>query len=339
MKYRYSDMPFHTSTHIPPLSPLMEHHHSIFSMGSCFAVNMAARFRRYRFSVMENPFGILYNPLSIDAAAERLASGLPFTMDNLHHHNDLWHSFYHHGNFSHPDAAKALAAMNEPLEKGRAFLQKAHWCILTFGTAGVFFRQDTGEAVANCHRFPGDFFTRRRLTIQESEAAMRSTLNYLRSINPSLRFILTVSPVRYWRDGQVESNRSKATLLLAVESCTGEEGVDYFPSYEIITDDLRDYRFFNRDMSHPTEEAVDHVWNRFSEAWIDSSSYQSMAEVEKLVRTLEHRPRFPELSSHRKGLEKLLQQIRNLTTRYPFLDMEEDIRNILHRMETYDVSE
>jgi hypothetical protein len=290
---------------------------------------MAERFRQYRFQLLVNPFGILYNPVSLERSLARIGSGTPYRKEELVRHRGLWHSMDHHGDFSHPRAETSLEMINRSLEDSAVFLGKAEWCILTFGTAGVYRLRDTGEVAGNCHRMPSGLFSRERLSVEESASAMRECIGHLRSLNPDMGCILTISPVRYRNEGFVENNRSKAALHLALERVLAEEEeCFYFPSYELVLDDLRDYRFFAEDLVHPAPGAVNYVWERFLESCVSGESRESMERVASLVRDMSHRPRFPESEEHGRFRENLLKRLRETAAEYPFLDLEEDIKNL-----------
>ncbi len=322
-------MEWMTKTDITPLEAPIDHNHHVACFGSCFAVTMAERFRRYRFQLLVNPFGILYNPESISRALGRIKSGEPYLKEELVRHRELWHSMDHHGDFSHPRAETALSMINNSLKASADFLKRADWCIITFGTAGVYRIRDGNQVAGNCHRMPSGLFSRERLTIEETVSAIVEIIGHLRSLNPGIRCLLTISPVRYRSEGFVENSRSKATLHLALEKVLRrEDECFYFPSYELILDDLRDYRFFAEDLVHPAESAVDYVWERFMEACISEKSMESLEKVASLVRDMNHRPRFPESGEHRGFRDNLLKRVKETAAVYPFLDLEEDIKKM-----------
>jgi hypothetical protein len=296
-------------------------------MGSCFAVHIAGQLSTHKFKTALNPFGILYNPFSISQSIQRLIDGTPYQPEELFQHDGLWHSYDHHGAFSAPEQEVCLEKINTSLEKGSQFIQQADWCILTLGTAFVFVEKKQQRIVANCHKVPGSQFTRTRLSKDEIVLQLSSSIQAIRKINPDIKFILTVSPVRHIRDGLVENQRSKAALLLAVEELTGQHsGVYYFPSYELLLDDLRDYRFYESDLIHPNDLAIAYIWERFGEALFANDTLQLMKEVKKVVQAARHRPLHPERAAHRRFVEGQLRKMEELEKKHAFLDFGEERR-------------
>lgn len=272
----------------------------VVMLGSCFSDNMASRLGDCLFNVMSNPFGTLYNPLSIAAAAERLADGSPFTVNDLiRGHDGLWHSFMHHSSFSAFSPDDALKRMNTRLNAGHEALRRAQCVIATLGTAWVFRLRTTGAVVANCHKFPAREFTRGRLTVTD----VANAIERIRLAVAPAPLLLTVSPVRHAADGFHGNTLSKATLHLAVE----QSGVPYFPAYEALIDDLRDYRFTAADMRHPSETACDYIFSLMCEALMTDRTRALLAEAAKFTRLARHRPLSEQTADghHRKLLTEL----------------------------------
>ena len=233
----------------------IDYHHPILTIGSCFAENIGQRLAAVRFSTLCNPWGILYNPISIAKSVNLIVTDYSFTEDDIFEHGGLWHSWQHHGRFSHPDKKVILRGVNESLFKAQNFIKKANRLIITLGSAYVYVLKDTGETVANCHKVPASFFEKKRLSVEEIVDDFSNTINLLKGQSADLQILMTVSPVRYIRDGIVENQKSKAILLLAVEAlCEKFNNVHYFPAYELVMDDLRDYRFYEEDMVHPNKQ-------------------------------------------------------------------------------------
>ena len=228
---------------------LVDYQSSILGIGSCFIENIGGLLEKYKFPVHLNPFGILYNPISIKNSLVNIATGEGYTKDDLFFHNDLWHSFDHHSAFSHTNQATALAKINSTLTTSSQFLQKTNRLLLTFGTANVFINKTTNKIVANCHKLPNTSFEKKRLSVTEIVDQLFPILTHLKKQYSNLKVIFTVSPVRHIKDGFLENQRSKATLLLAIAELTQQLAfTHYFPAYELVLDDLRDYRFFEKDM-------------------------------------------------------------------------------------------
>lgn len=316
-------------TILPPSSYGFSIHHKdyILSLGSCFAENIIARLVRNKFNSHLNPFGILYNPASIADCLDFLLTTNHFKASDLHFNQGLWHSFSHHGAFSHPDQSVMLARLNEQLEAARTFLEKTTCLILTLGTANTFVLKESGAIVANCHKFPASHFSRKMLEPADISELLSKVLTRLKTRIPQLNIILSVSPVRHIRDGFLENSRSKARLVLAAEHLSKEiPEVHYFPAYELILDDLRDYRFYKEDLVHPTDMAIDYVWQYFKNAFFSEDTEQLMQQIEKVVRASEHRPFHAESEKHQAFLKKQLEGIKILNQEHPYLNFEKEYR-------------
>ena len=316
---------FHTIVPLPEYPFRLAYQDQLLSLGSCFAEHIGRRLEERHFYSLLNPYGILYNPASIAQGLERLLQEAPFRPEELFEHQGLWHSFWHHGAFSYPDMEQALAGMNQAYRRAQGFLLSANRLILTLGTAFVFVNRQTGAVVANCHKLPGSQFDRRRLSVREIIAALEPVLQEFKLRLPALEAILTVSPVRHIRDGLVENQRSKAALLLAVEELSKQHDfIHYFPSYEIVMDELRDYRFYDVDMIHPSSVAIDYIWERFSQAFFTAETRQLMQRVERIVTASRHRPFHPQSSAHQQFLTQQLKLIDELEREFPFLELADE---------------
>lgn len=291
-------------------------------LGSCFAAHVGGWLRDGKMPVCVNPFGALYNPVGIAQALERLASGEHFAGDELFEHKGLWHSFAHHGDFSGPEQAEVLAGINIALTQGAEALQKADYLLLTLGTAWVYERQ--GNVVANCHKLPAREFTRRRLSVAEMAGSLAAQLGKW----PRKQVVLTVSPVIHRGDGLVENQLSKASLVVAAHELAEKfpEQVHYFPAYEIVTGELRDYRFYAEDMCHPSPLAVEYVRERFSGALLTPEAIGLLAETAELQRAMAHRPLHPESPEYARFRAGMRQKAENLQQRYENADFSEELR-------------
>ena len=289
----------------------IDHNSKIVMLGSCFAENIGKRLTDCGFNVVVNPMGILYNPKSIASALERLVSGKEFTDNELFYHNGLWASFMHHGAFSHANKDEALRMMNERLREGHAQLKSATHLIITFGSAEVYERN--GMVVSNCHKLPAREFTHRLLSIEEIKNLYTNKTQNI----TSLQTIFTISPVRYIGEGAHHGQLNKATLLLATDQICKATGAEYFPSYEIMMDELRDYRFYATDMIHPSEVAVDYIFKRFTDTYLTDEAIRTAEEVQKIKKSLSHRPLHPDSEEYKKFKQKLSQQIDAIANKYP----------------------
>lgn len=314
---------FRTELRPAPLATTVGYENRILALGSCFAGHVAARLAAARFRVTANPTGILFNPLSIAAAVGDY--GRPVRPEELGFDGEVWYHHGFHGAFSAPTAREATDGMNRARQAGAEALAGADRVILTFGTAWVWERG--GEVVANCHRRPAAEFTRRRLSVAEVVAATERLLD---GPLAGKRTILTVSPVRHLGDGLEDNALSKATLRVAVaEICERRPEASYFPAYEILLDDLRDYRFYADDLCHPSAQAVEYVWERFAEAALTARARELLPAVEAIVAAAAHRPRHPEGEAHRALCRRMLDRIASL----PEVDFHEEETRFRHCLE------
>lgn len=296
-------MKFRTEIEIAPSAIRFGYENRTLALGSCFATHIAARLAQAKFHVTATPTGILFNPLSIAAAVR--AFGTPVTPDELQHDADRWFHFGFHGDFAAPTAEEALHRMNAAREAGAAALRRADRVILTLGTAWVYERR--GEVVANCHRRPAAEFRRRRLRVAE---LVETLAELIEGPFADKEVLLTVSPVRHLGDGLAGNAVSKATLRLAVEELVGNHSrTAYFPAYEILMDDLRDYRFYADDLVHPAPQAVEYIWERFVAAHLTDRARKLQPAVAEIVAAASHRPRDPQSQVHRDFCRRQLERI------------------------------
>lgn len=278
-----------TSVVLPPQVLQVGYGRPVLMMGSCFTDEVGARMQASGMQVLCNPMGTLYNPQSIALLLRRAVNGQPITEQHLVHQDGLWHSWLHHGSFSHPDQQQVLAAANEAIHRTHLFLQQRPLLIITFGTAWVYhlLGNDVVDVVANCHKLPARNFERRALSVESIVRDWASLLSDL-----GLDTLFTISPIRHMADGAHGNQLSKATLLLAVEQLLSDT-VHYFPSYEIMLDELRDYRFYARDLCHPSDLAVDIIWQRFQEAYMSPSDIEQCRQYSRSQRRQNHVPLHP----------------------------------------------
>jgi hypothetical protein len=313
MKFR-TDLPtFKASFDINYQTPTL-------GIGSCFVENIGGKMTQRRFPFHQNPFGIVYNPLSMAAQLDILTSEKRFVESDLVEINGLYHSWLHHGCFSEETEEGTLNGINSAIDKARLFLQYTNRLFLTFGSATVYQLKTTQEVVANCHKAPPPYFDHRRLSTAEIVATLSPIFEKLFTQCVDLQIILTVSPIRHLRDGLIENNLSKATLLLAADALAQKfPNVTYFPAYELVMDDLRDYRFFERDMMHPTAQAVDYIWDYFSHTYFSEETKNVIREVEKINAMQAHRPiNGADTEGVRKFQQALALKVKELEIKFPF---------------------
>lgn len=299
-----------TKVNIPLLERQIGYQDKILLLGSCFADNMGKKFEEYYFQTSSNPFGTLYNPVSIANSLSPVESSLlPIT-----YHNGMWHSMMHHGAFSHSDRDKLLRSCEQSQNLMNRALQEASFILVTFGTAWVY--EYKGKVVANCHKLPAKEFVRRRLTIEEIVQVWMPIVEQM----SDKRWIFTVSPIRHIKDGLHENQISKSILLQAVDYLTSNSAsASYFPSYEIMLDELRDYRFYAEDMLHPSQVAVDYIWQRFADSYFSSDTCKEMRVLHQLWRDRNHRFLHPESQEAQAFVERLNERVKSLKEIYPWL--------------------
>ena len=310
-------MKLYTTVHVTPSEKKIGYGDKILLLGSCFADNIGAKFEEHYFQTTINPFGTLYNPASIARAVLDMGYG-PSGM-GLVEHNGLWHSMMHHGSYSGVDKEEVIARCEESRIQMREALQQASVVIVTFGTAWVY--EYEGEVVANCHKLPANRFVRRRLTVNEIVDMWQPIIASM----PDKHWIFTVSPIRHVKDGLHENQVSKAILLQAVDRLTSIQSnslmgsKSYFPSYEIMLDELRDYRFYAEDMVHPSAVAVDYIWQRFVETYMTTGTQQEMRILHQLWRDRHHRLLHPDSPEAEQFAEHIKTRLQQLQPRYPWL--------------------
>jgi hypothetical protein len=313
-----------TEVSLPEYPFSLNHRSQVLMMGSCFTENIGRLLERYLFPVSINPFGVTYNPLSVKKGLEALLHKDAYQAEDLERYNGLWLSFDHDTSFSSTERDKCLLNINRSFQEAKEQLKQARILILTWGTSWVYRYRASGEVVCNCHKIPEREFTRSRLTPREIITAYESLLPGLFAFNKQLKILHTVSPVRHWKDGAHGNQLSKASLLLAGDALQEEFSGQffYFPSYEIVMDELRDYRFYARDMLHTSEQATRYIWEKFRDALIEEESREIIGEVEALRKMQEHRPLNEEGDAERQRLDRMEEKLEAARRKYPGLDWE-----------------
>lgn len=282
---------FFTPVNIPNSPIKINYHHKLMTLGSCFAENIGKKLDNAFFQTSINPFGVLYNPLSVSNSIEKLIGNKPYSESDVFEHQSLWRSFSHSTLFAGETREICLETINHSLLQARCFLQKTDFLLITFGTAWIFEEIKSRSVVANCHKMPAKYFNRRRLTVDEIYESYTLLLSTLHTQYPHLQVIFTVSPIRHFKDGAHENNLSKSILHLAIEKLIENfQFSHYFPAYEIQMDELRDYRFYAADMIHPSETAIDYIWQKFSQTYFEKQTQEMKKELEQLRSDLNHRP-------------------------------------------------
>jgi hypothetical protein len=299
---------------------------TLLFIGSCFSDNIGSKFKERRFEAGINPFGVLYNPESVKRGLEILLEKSIFDEDLLFEHRGLWNSFYHHGRFSGVDKKTVLKNINKNIIRGHELLKNAGFLFVTFGTSWVYRNVDDGMVVANCHKLPASRFNRFRLGVDDIVDGYDELIARMKEFNRDLKIIFTVSPVRHLKDGAHGNQLSKATLLLAVDKLTEKhENVFYFPAYELVMDDLRDYRFYADDMVHPSAQAVDYIWENISDVYFDKKAKVFVKEMDKIIKAREHRPFNEKSKEYQMFVSGLLRRLDEIKNQFTLAGLEEDI--------------
>ncbi|MBN1131030.1 MAG: GSCFA domain-containing protein [Chitinispirillaceae bacterium] len=314
--------PFRTVIPVARLTPPLSHTSHLLGIGSCFAEHIGNRLESYRFISLCNPTGTLFNPLSIEILIRRLLENKRFSEKDLLFHDGRWHGFEHHSTFSGSDPESVLHGMNESFDRAVSVMKNADYLMLTFGSAAFYRHLNTERIVANCHKIPGSAFERTLTSSIEIADLYRRLFTDLLSRRPGLRIILTVSPVRHLRDDPHENSVSKARLIDAVHELESSfTQVYYFPAWEIVMDELRDYRFYAEDMAHPGETAIAYIWQRFCESCIDERSASFIKAFEPVLSAMGHRIQNPDTPSARAFFERMRKTVAGLMDRYPETDL------------------
>ena len=291
----------------------------VMLLGSCFAENMGKKFDYFKFQATTNPFGIIFNAVSLEKLIRRAVENRTFTENDIFFHNDLWHCYEVHSELSNLDKDAFLESLNDIIRSTNKQLNESTHIIITLGTSWVYRNIETNEIVANCHKVPQKQFTKELLSIHQTEESLQSIISLIHSVNPNCNFIFTVSPVRHIKDGFTENTLSKAHLIAAIHKTitNHKSNITYFPSYEIMMDELRDYRFYAEDMLHPNQTAIDYIWIQFFENYISESVFGLMNEICSIQKGLQHRPFNPNTESHQKFVLTLEEKMKRINERLP----------------------
>ena len=326
-------MEFRTTVKTGENRAWLHHSDSVMLLGSCFSDNIGAKLQGALFRTLVNPMGTLYNPMSIARGVDHLIDCEPIAGQDLFMQSGMWNSFDFHSRYSLPDKQATLDRMNNRILQGHEMLKSAHLLTITLGTALVYRLKSTGKIVANCHKVPQHEFERKMATVNEMVQTLDTMLSRLHEFNPELRIILTVSPIRHIADGLDTNSLRKASLRVAIHEAMARhrEYCDYFPAFEIMTDDLRDYRFYASDMVHPSDVAVEYIWQAFQATYLDDRSALAVARCERIHKRLQHRP----MSANRETLDRFnadtASVVRNLMKEYPYLENHPELRQVIDR--------
>ncbi len=310
-------MKFRTVLNIPKEKNNIDYNSNIVLFGSCFTENMEKHLSYFKFKNISNSHGILFNPKSIEKAISDCVINKGYNQHDLNYFDDIWLSFNHHSKFSSVSLSKTLEQINQNIRNTHNALTNASHVLITLGTSWVYRYQKTGKLVANCHKIPQRNFNKEILSTDENIEILKRIISLIQQINTNTTIIFTVSPVRHLKDGFIENTQSKASLHTAIHQIIDHKKTFYFPSFEIMMDDLRDYRFYKNDLLHPNETAMEYIWNIFKQTWIDENSYNLMKEIDRIQKSLQHKPFKIDSQKHQMFLKKLDKKIEVLTKKVP----------------------
>lgn len=298
----------------------------IFLIGSCFTEHIGKRLDELKFSMLQNPNGILFDPISVSKSLNSYIDPTQYRQSDLFFLNELWLSWSHHSIFSGMNAVEVVKKINELQQRAHEHLKISNWLIVTLGSSFSYHLTEDDRPVANCHRAPGQWFNKHLLTSEETLAALQETIEKLHVFNSGLKIIFTISPVRHIRDGVVENNRSKARLIEAVHTLVEKNNhIYYFPAYEIVIDVLRDYRFYDIDLVHPNYAATEFVFEKFQQSFIHEDALALMEEIKTISNGYKHKPFQPDTELHKAFLKSTLEKAKILQSKLPHLDFTKEL--------------
>ncbi len=324
-------MKFKLTLEAKPSKYSIEYGDKLMLIGSCFTENIGAKFKSHLFEISENPYGILFNPVSVTNALTEIMELRKYKSDDLFQHNELWHSWSHHSRFSAIEKEVALENINRTILDAHHFLKSANRLVITLGSAWLYHLTNEaplgkGQVVANNHKGPINWFFKSLMQPNELLESLQALVARLQTFNPNLQIVFTISPVRHLREGLIENNRSKAVLIHAVHELVSQSNqVDYFPAYEYVMDDLRDYRFYAEDLVHPNFAASGYVWDKLVETYMDHKTQAIMKQIAELQLAMNHKPFFTGSVEHQKFLQSCILKTETLMAAYPTLSLHDHL--------------
>lgn len=289
-------------------------------LGSCFSKNIGNKLTYFKFQTHQNPFGILFHPKAIENLITNAINEKEYVSKDLIFQDERWHSFDAHSNLSSSNQEILLKKLNSSVQATNKKLKKATHIIITLGTSWVYRSIETDAVVANCHKIPQKKFSKELLSIVEINKSLKTIISLLKSINKDINVLFTVSPIRHLKDGFIENTQSKSHLIAAIHNIVDCKNVSYFPSYEIMMDELRDYRFYSEDMIHPNKIAINYIWEKFSETWFEENTGSIMKEIELIQKGMAHKPFDKNSEKHQNFLQNLESKKEKIRTQFPFIN-------------------
>ncbi len=299
----------------------IDYHSKLLLLGSCFVENIGQKFNYFKFKSFQNPFGILYHPRAIENLILNSINEKMYDESDIFYHNERWHCFDAHSDLSSTSKVELLNNLNDSIKSTNKQINKSTHIIITLGTAWAYRFIETDNVVANCHKVPQKKFLKQIQSVKSIIESLEAIIELIKSVNPEVSILFTVSPVRHIKDGFVENTQSKSHLISAIHSILSpraqSRGLYYFPSYEIMMDELRDYRYYAEDMLHPNKVAVNYIWERFQSVWITSEAFQIMDEVDSIQKGINHKPFNSEGDQHKVFLKSLEDKKSQLKQQFP----------------------
>ncbi|MES2590285.1 MAG: GSCFA domain-containing protein [Bacteroidota bacterium] len=321
-------MNFHLTFPVPTFKQKIDYSQKFLFIGSCFAENIADTMGHYKFNIKLNPHGVLYNPASMAVALRRYIDNKAVQEHELFSANECWNSWEHHSRFSNTDKQTCLIEINNSINTAHNFIKQTDWLFITFGSAFIYKLNETNQLVGNCHKVPQKEFTKSLLNTNEIVADYQLLIEQLRAINNNLKIVFTVSPVRYIRDGAVENTLSKALLIQAVHKLVQQNhNAFYFPAYELMMDDLRDYRFYKTDLVHPNEQAITYIFEKLMNIAFAEDTKQLFEKIKDVVTAQQHRPFHTDTEAYKKFKDTYSTRCKQLQKDFPFLNLENETKN------------
>ncbi|MAL58705.1 MAG: GSCFA domain-containing protein [Flavobacteriaceae bacterium] len=313
-------MNLQTQIPLSPKEPQINYQSKVVLMGSCFTENIGGKLDYFQFQNIQNPFGVIFNPVSIEKLIFRALHDDFYTENDVFQHNGLWHCYEVHSSLSMVNKSEFLNRINLQLSHFKTYLFQASHMIFTLGSAWVYLHRKTSQIVANCHKVPQKEFSKVLLSVDIISKSLQNCVSEISEVNPKVTFIFTVSPVRHIKDGFIENTLSKSHLLSAVHpSISVIEHAHYFPSYELMMDELRDYRFYKEDMLHPNEVAIQYIWEKFNRVWISAETTHLQNEIATIHKGLKHKPFNPDSEEHSVFQKNLQKSIEKLQKELPWI--------------------
>ena len=297
----------------------IDYNSQLVVLGSCFANNIGDKLAYYKFRALQNPFGVLFHPLAIENLISRAIQEESYTGEEVFFLNERWQCYDAHSDLSSVAIEDLLGSLNSGLSKTKLYINKASHIFITLGTAWTYQLKESGKEVANCHKVPQLAFKKELLSIEKIVQSLEAIIHQIQTINTKTQIVFTVSPVRHLKDGFLENQLSKAHLISAVHQIIKKGKALYFPSYELMMDELRDYRFYGNDLVHPNDLAITYIWEKFVSVWIAQEAWPTMEKVAAVQSGLNHRPFNPESLKHQEFLKALDQKITYLQKKYPYM--------------------